>query len=212
MKASTLVLAALVAAAPTLQTSHAQGLLDRLKRKADEVADAARDLGEDIDDVTSVDEQAAARVDATERGIERDAERAVGDTAPARTARDVERGLQSAEAEVQRADAQVEHAASTDERTAAEARQNAAALERDLDVESRARGEVRGNATVRDAARTTDALSRADEIAATEAERRVDGAVDARSVERRVDEQIGAREAERSLENASDAVEALRRR
>jgi outer membrane murein-binding lipoprotein Lpp len=206
MKASTMIIAALVLAAPSLQTGHAQGLLDRLKRKADDVADAARDLGGDIDDVTSVDEQAASRVEAAERDVAREAERTVGDTAPARAARDAERGLRSAEGEVLRADAQVEHAASADDRAAAEARRNAAALERELDVETRARNEVR------DTARAVDTVSRADEIAAAEAERRVDGALDPGRVERRVDEEVGAREAQRSLENAGDAIEGLRRR
>jgi outer membrane murein-binding lipoprotein Lpp len=206
MKASTMIIAALVLAAPSLQTGHAQGLLDRLKRKADDVADAARDLGGDIDDVTSVDEQAASRVEAAERDVAREAERTVGYTAPARAARDAVRGLRSAAGEGLRADALVEHAASADARAAAEARRNAAALERELDVETRARNEVR------DTARAVDTVSRADEIAAAEAERRVDGALDPGRVERRVDEEVGAREAQRSLENAGDAIEGLRRR
>lgn len=210
MRASTMLIATLAAATVAFQASHAQGLLDRLKRKADEVADAARDLGDDIDDVTSVDERAESRVDATGRDVERQAERAVSETAPARAARDTQRGVQATEAQVVRAGAEVEHAANADDRAAAEAQRNAAQLERDLDVEGRARAQLRGNAAVRDTARATDTLSRADEIAAAEAGRRVDGAP--RGIERRVDDEIGLSETERSLDNAGDAVEALRRR
>lgn len=189
------VTAAALAALLAIQASHAQGLLDRLKRKADEVADAARELGDDIGDVTSADELAEDRLDAAERGIEREADSAADGIAPARPARETG----AAEAEIFRLETDVERAATADERAADEARRSAAQTQRELDVESRARNVVRDNETVQDAQRAADGLSRADQVAAAEAARRVDA-------------EIGLSQTEGSIERAGEAIEDLGRR
>src|SRR5690606_33811338 len=107
---------------------------DRLKRRADAVADAAQELERDVETATNADAVAAARVEAAasqvERQAEADARGAVESTAPVQTVREADRAVAGAEAEAARI-------ASTDDRAKAEVEGQVRQTQQALDVESR---------------------------------------------------------------------------
>jgi hypothetical protein len=161
---------------------HAQsGFLDRLKARADEIADTADDIGQDVDTVVNADEVAADRVDSAGRQVELEAEHdvrdTVGATAPVSAARSAERDVLAAEAEADRI-------AATDERAANAVQSGIRETERALDVESRAAAEVAASEPVvatreaesdlRDADRAAARIGQADDLAEAEARRQVD--------------------------------------
>jgi hypothetical protein len=165
--------------APTVYAQS--GFLDRLKERADEIADTAGEIGQDVDTVTNADEVAADRVEnagrQAERGAEQDLRNTVEATAPVSAARSAERDVLAAEAEANRI-------ASTDERAAVEVQAGIRETERALDVESRAEAAVAGSEPVvetrqaerelRDAERDAARIAQADDLAEAEARRRAD--------------------------------------
>jgi hypothetical protein len=187
---------ALLLGAPLLlgQPASAQlgGLLDRVKRKADDAAAEARELRRDVESTTDVEGRAEAEVGRTRAEVE--------DTAP--TEQRIENRVTN-EAEktaagvaVREAERDVNTIGTADERAEAaargEVRRTETEIERATDVEGRARGEVERTdaaVTVREAERDVRSVTTADERAQAELER------DADAIERSIDDvtSLGAR-------------------
>jgi hypothetical protein len=171
-----LLTAAVLGASPL----HAEGLLDRIRQKAEEAADSVRDAREGVGNVMNADESVVAKAEASQRGVQREIEAATDVEGRAhRAASDSELGRSARESELEAA--RIETA---DERLGDEARREVAAVERDVrnatDVESRveraARSSEPGRA-VAESEREIQRVEQTDERARAQAERRVDAAL-----------------------------------
>ena len=161
------------------------GVLDRVRHKADEAAAETRELRRDVETAADIEGQTQAEVNQaqreaeqavpTEQGIEGRARGEIESTEGANAVRGVERD--------------VDRAVTADERTEAAARSEVGRVEREVerqtDVEGRARAEVASSdpaVAAREAERETDAITSADERAEAEIERDLD------SVERAIED------------------------
>lgn len=205
---------AILACATALHLSMpvSAGLLDDIKKKADDAARSVRGAARDIDDVTKADERAAADAHRAVRDAEAtlDSELDVAGRARAGIAgTDLGESAAAAEREAQAAQLEIERAASTDERAERELRDRmgsaTAEVERRTDLEARAESAARqsqaGTAVAgaeRDAAAIERELDAAGRVAQDPAE------AARRSAERETDD------AARALEGLGEATRELK--
>ena len=192
--------AAVISCVLALPVASQAGILDRIKKKAEEATEAVREVRDDVETVTSVDERAEAEA----RAVQRDVESATDVEGRAVSAvRDSEpvRGVRESQAEIARV-------GSADERAEAQFQHETAVVERDLrnatDVERRAETAARSTEagrTVVQAQRQVERAEQTDERIQANTERRVDDALGVSETERDV---RATGRALRNLENALD--------
>jgi hypothetical protein len=164
-------LAAVVGCASLVSQTAEAGLLDRIKRKAEEVKTDARVVRNDVDSVTNVDERVESRVEsAADQAIpsgtqlENRAAGRVESTEAVRAARGVEHDVNAAATADERAKATVGNEVRATERT----------VEAAVDIEGRARtelGRTDAAVAVREAERDVQSVLTADEQAERELQR-----------------------------------------
>jgi hypothetical protein len=152
------------------QSADADGLLDRLKRKADGASREARDLRDDVEAATDVEARVESTVDRaipSETQIEHRAAASIESTAAVQAVRQVESDADDVATADERA-----HAAVTGERNSLESE-----VDRATDVEGRARNEVgrtEAARTVRETQRDVHSVTTIDDRAEREVQRQRD--------------------------------------
>lgn len=207
LPASILVAAALLALQP--QGTASAGLLDRIKRKAEEATESVRELNNEIESVEQADDRVETQAGAAVTEVERDIDAGTdleGRSRDAVSQSGVAGDARAAARETSRVEADLDRAATTDERAQAEGERRLSQAERDtqtaLDVEGRARTEIRGSEAAGAVARTERDIDNAAHI-----DERAEDEAGSRARQARRDSDVGA--SERSVAETRRAVEEL---
>jgi hypothetical protein len=207
LPASLLVAAALLALQP--QGTASAGLLDRIKRKAEEATESVRELNNEIESVEQADDRAEAQAAAAVNEVERDIDAGTdleGRSRDAVSQSDVAADARAAARQANRVEADLDRAATTDERAQAQGEQRLGRVEREaqtaLDLEGRTRSEIRSSEAAGAVTRTERDIDNAAHI-----DERAEDEARSRARQARRDSGLGA--SERSVAETRRAVEEL---
>lgn len=200
-----LLATAVIAVTPFEQASA--GLLDRIKRKAEEATEAVREVNDDIESLSETDERAEAQATSAVRAADRELEARTdveGRTRSAVQSSELAGSARAIEQDANQAQADADRIATTDERAIAELELRQQQTEREVqaavDIEARSRNAVRGSEaarTINETEREIDNVAHSDDRARAEARSRVRQA------------SSGVDDSERALTETKQALEEL---